>query len=415
MKKLLAALLALCLCLTLMPAALAEEEPVLVEKEVTGVYHQTEARSLIEKVNDLRTEAGVWYWNDDDTTKTVLNTGAGDSLETLTYDYALEQIAMQRAAELVIRFEHTRPNGELCFTCGWGGVYTWGENIAYGYADAEEVFTAWREEYEDYAGQGHRRNMLKDGFTAVGMACFEYNGTRYWVQEFGYAPSNAAYTAPLDGEGTRTVEVSLDSIPEGSVEISASRFPDDAFRRYVSNSFDRDGDGWLSPREVTMAQSIGISGAGVRSLKGIEVFTELRSLDCSVNRITALDLRGNAKLEWLYAHGNSLVILDISACPALLDIVREGRSVRGDGIRGYLKADETGTDYWGISFDKGVVVVTGLSGGDVNDDGNLTGLDAALILQFAAGLNTDINTAEADMNGDGGITSADAARILKAN
>jgi len=249
----------------------------------------------------------------------------------------------------------------------------------------------------------------------VGMACFEYNETRYWVQEFGYTPSNAAYTAPLDDGGTRTVELSLDSIDEGSLEISAERFPDEAFRRYVSNSFDRDGNGWLSPREVTMAQSIGISGAGVRSLKGIEIFTELRSLDCSVNRITELDLRGNAKLEWLYAHGNSLAVLDISACPGLVAAVQEGRSVRGDGIRGYLKADETGEDFWGISYDKDVRLVTGLSGGDVNGDGGLDSLDAALILQFAAGLNTDINTAEADMDGDGDITPADAARILKAN
>jgi hypothetical protein len=33
--------------------------------------------------------------------------------------------------------------------------------------------------------------MLDEDFTAVGIACFVYDGVTYWVQEFGYDVSNA--------------------------------------------------------------------------------------------------------------------------------------------------------------------------------------------------------------------------------
>ena len=61
------------------------------------------------------------------------------------------------------------------------------ENIAIGQGDnflEEAAFTAWEEENENYAGQGHRRNMLKSSYTSVGVAHVIYKGWHYWVQEF---------------------------------------------------------------------------------------------------------------------------------------------------------------------------------------------------------------------------------------
>ncbi len=54
--------------------------------------------------------------------------------------------------------------------------------------------------------------------------------------------------------------------------------------------------------------------------------------------------------------------------------------------------------------------------GDVNDDGNITPLDASLVLQYNAKLiNSLENTAAADVNMDGSVTALDASLILQYN
>ena len=53
--------------------------------------------------------------------------------------------------------------------------------------------------------------------------------------------------------------------------------------------------------------------------------------------------------------------------------------------------------------------------GDVNTDGGIDNLDAALILKYDAGIS-DLNEAElsaADVNGDGEANNLDAALILR--
>ena len=52
--------------------------------------------------------------------------------------------------------------------------------------------------------------------------------------------------------------------------------------------------------------------------------------------------------------------------------------------------------------------------GDVNGDGSINGVDAVLILKYAAKtIQTDINLVAADVNGDGSVNGVDAVLILK--
>ncbi len=52
--------------------------------------------------------------------------------------------------------------------------------------------------------------------------------------------------------------------------------------------------------------------------------------------------------------------------------------------------------------------------GDANCDGSVDAVDAALVLQFTAGLlGSILCAAPADVNGDGDLTSVDAALILQ--
>lgn len=164
-------------------------------------FGQTEARSMIDMINEFRTGSEAWYWNQDNETKTVLS-----GLDELVIDYDLERVAMQRAAECAIHFAHTRPSNERCFTAySMVDAYfgTKGENIAAGYGSASSVFRAWREDDDPYSGQGHRRNMLNPNFNCIGIGHVIYRGTHYWAQALGYrAEPN---TTPTQANDTETV------------------------------------------------------------------------------------------------------------------------------------------------------------------------------------------------------------------
>lgn len=132
-------------------------------------------------------------------------------LQPLQYDYDLEKAAMQRAAELAISYSHDRPDGTDCFSAvTLSDCTTLGENIALGQSSAKSVFTAWQETKNNYSGQGHRRNLLNEGFNCVGIGHVIYNGTHYWVQVFG-CRDNVNTTKVKASDGKQTVKMSVDN------------------------------------------------------------------------------------------------------------------------------------------------------------------------------------------------------------
>ena len=116
---------------------------------------------------------------------------------------------MLRAAEITVKWAHERPDGTECFTAFEGTDYNYmGENLAKGTSlSRSAALEGLKETKENYAGQGHRRNMLDKEFTAVGIAHFKYKGWDYWVQEFGAPVLDAKATTANDSE--TTVNVSL--------------------------------------------------------------------------------------------------------------------------------------------------------------------------------------------------------------
>ena len=195
--------------LMIIPTKVNAEE--IIPVNISVKYGQTEARRILDMINELRTSpTDAWAWDKTDT-KQVAYPG----LKELVYDYDLERLAMKRAAEIALSYDHTRPNGQNPFT-----IYTeenitrqdTGENIAVAsptvYSKAEAVNNGWREDNEPYAGQGHRRNMLDYKFTCVGVGHVTYNGYDYWVEEFASRPSiNTTETPANDSEQTVTVSV----------------------------------------------------------------------------------------------------------------------------------------------------------------------------------------------------------------
>ncbi len=94
-------------------------------------------------------------------------------------------------------------------------------------------------------------------------------------------------------------------------------FPDAIFRAYVSENFDTDQDGVLSPDEIAAVATIDVSGKGISSLVGVEYFTELTSLYCANNSLTTLNVSALKKLILLSCYNNSITALDLRSNTAL--------------------------------------------------------------------------------------------------
>ena len=230
--------LAVFLCVTLiagfMPLkAKATEESLVfnageeITVSVTGVYGQTEARSMLEMVNDFRANDPT-YWNLADTE--IINVGP---LSSLTYDYTLEAAAMQRAMEIALSWDHARPYSTDTLSCFDVDdefsvpAEIRGENIAAGYYSAAAAFEGWQEADKSYSGQGHRRNMLNSNFNTIGIAHVVVYGTHFWVQELAYIPENSINhqdPGASDGEESRTMRVMADTLTTISSELSQTTF-----------------------------------------------------------------------------------------------------------------------------------------------------------------------------------------------
>ncbi|MBR5343547.1 MAG: immunoglobulin domain-containing protein [Oscillospiraceae bacterium] len=131
------------------------------------------------------------------------------------------------------------------------------------------------------------------------------------------------------------------ALAASGVAINERNFPDDTFRKYVSENLDGNQNGYLSTKELGAKQiDIPADYNTIRSLKGIELFyaletlkcssisnlteldlsqnIELKSLDCSYDcSLSKLNVSGNAKLESLSCSNAALTKLDVSHNPAL--------------------------------------------------------------------------------------------------
>lgn len=190
---------------SIMASAAGEERTTV---KVTGKFGQTEARAMFDMLNEFRTGDEAWYLN-------ANGQEVRETLQPVTYDYGLEQAAMQRAMETALSFSATRPNGENNKTVL--PEYSVGENFAAG-ASAAAVIKAWKADGKPYASQVSRRNMLHKAIKTAGVGHVFYNGKHYWVMMFGTKNSGVPASAPLDGNKTMEVEVAANKVVEKSLK-----------------------------------------------------------------------------------------------------------------------------------------------------------------------------------------------------
>ena len=102
-----------------------------------------------------------------------------------------------------------------------------------------------------------------------------------------FGPVNAAEPENLAGTGTAE-----------EVAIDERNFPDEVFRRYVSENCDTDGNGSLSESEISGCTEIDVGLMRIESLEGIRYFTSLTYLACYNNNLSSLDVSKNTSLTY---------------------------------------------------------------------------------------------------------------------
>lgn len=219
-KRLLAVVLTVALLpiASLQPVKAANTETVSIQV----IYGQTQARVLATQINALRTSINAQN-------QAQITSDSAVQLPQLTYDYGLEQAAMQRAAEIALVYStQQRPDGTAAASCYTNTNVV--ESIGCTGATAAQIYSTW----VSNQSSAEYQHMTNASNTAVGIGHVSYNGSEYWVAAFSNAPS-ATVTMPVaDGVVTQNISVDQNLItdrrisgaPAGTVTINAGAYYD---------------------------------------------------------------------------------------------------------------------------------------------------------------------------------------------
>ena len=131
-------------------------------------------------------------------------------------------------------------------------------------------------------------------------------------------PVGAFAAEPGAEEQENGVSAQADAaVPEGYIAINEKNFPDENFRDYVAEEWDKNHDKYFSPSEIASAKWISCDNKEISNLKGIEFFTNIWLLECYYNNLTTIDLSHNKNLSYINCHHNQLNELDVSGLPLL--------------------------------------------------------------------------------------------------
>lgn len=131
-----------------------------------------------------------------------------------------------------------------------------------------------------------------------------------WIEDGDYHEVGDVYELTVCMGGC-TAALPVKVIEGTSVELNATNFPDEKFRSYLNETFGTD-----DCVVVECVTYIDCSNRGIKDLTGIELFPNLKTLECSNNQLTELTI-SLPNLRTLNCYGNQMTALDVSGCPKL--------------------------------------------------------------------------------------------------
>jgi Uncharacterized protein with SCP/PR1 domains len=163
---------------------------------ISGTEHHAMAWDILTMVNAERTAAGV--------------------MPLLVMDIDLLDYGMLRAAECVVDYSHTRPDGSNIYI-DMPGFGAGGENIAVGHPSAAAVMNGWMN------SQGHKDNILNPAYSSIGIGVYFAEGRYYYAQVFrGSVGTPALATStPVANTITTNISVNISAPAAPSATITA--------------------------------------------------------------------------------------------------------------------------------------------------------------------------------------------------
>lgn len=119
-----------------------------------------------------------------------------------------------------------------------------------------------------------------------------------------------------------------------SVKIDSVHFPDKVFREYVKKQFDTDKNGTLSSGEIKTATVIEIQEEDLKSVKGIEYFSELQQVTGHADELKTVDLRKNKKLRLISFAGSGIEEIKVEGLAKLDQLTLGGNPITELNLNG---------------------------------------------------------------------------------
>ena len=119
-----------------------------------------------------------------------------------------------------------------------------------------------------------------------------------------------------------------------SVKIDSAHFPDKVFREYVKEKFDTDKNGTLSSGEIKAAATIEIRDDDLKSVKGIEYFSELQEFTGHADELKTVDLRKNKKLRVVSFTSSGIEEIKVDGLDNLEQLTLDGNPITGLNLNG---------------------------------------------------------------------------------
>lgn len=141
---------------------------------------------------------------------------------------------------------------------------------------------------------------------------------------YSFAPNDDYVITLFDADETALYSIEGTVTNSFSVEINESNFPDPVFRQSLTDWWEYETDGILTPRERFHYTGFGfdVNGySGIKSLKGIEYLTTLTYLGAQNQKIDSLRLAGHPSILRVDAYENNLSLIDFSNCSELNYVV----------------------------------------------------------------------------------------------
>ena len=278
-----------------------------------------------------------------------------ENLKPLKLDKNLMDIAMQRAYEISVYYEHRRPEIYRGYALGdpnydtkifiqdtlyrmkLTGITNFsGENISYGYYTPENAMNGWM------SSPGHKSNILGKDYTTMGVGAIKTsNGDYFWVQIFGtneelyseekersnkeekrVIPASVSYVSEVEDREGITLEADKTSInTKEKMEIKVkSYFYDANYSTYLTP----DSFTWSSSNDGILT----VNQEGI--VTGVSAGTADVIMTMSNGKTRKLSITVSEKYKKGDVDGDGFVT--ISDCLAILRHVKEIETLSGEKL-----------------------------------------------------------------------------------